>query len=175
MVSVWKPLLDARYAGVMWLPLFALAGAGLAALPRRAAAVLLAAVGVAGLMMSVSVVQSGTTELLPGIEARVGAHDLVEADPSHYLVLLVEGSPSLTSRLHVIARSDLPWYVGTAVYPRDAVLPAVPADVTANGGRIFYVGDPGSAPALLPPAYREQSRQCVTDTCLVVYGAATER
>ena len=40
----------------------------------------------------------------------------------------------------------------------------------SNRGLIFYVGSPGSTPALLPRAYREQSRRCVTDACLVVYG-----
>ena len=74
------------------------------------------------------------------------------------------------ARLHVLAVADPPWYFGTAAYPPDAVIQAVPDDVVANGGLIFYVGDPGSTPALLPPAYREQARQCVTDTCLVVYG-----
>lgn len=169
-VSLWRPLLEARYAGVMCLPLFALAGAGLALLPRRAAAVLLVAVAGPGLALSVAVTDPGTTGLLPEIEARVGAQDLVAADPDHYLLVLAEGTPSVVARLHVLAVADPPWYFGTAAYPPDAVIQAVPDDVVANGGLIFYVGDPGSTPALLPPAYREQARQCVTDTCLVVYG-----
>ncbi len=169
-VSAWRPLLDARYAGVMWLPLFALAGTGLALLPRRAAGLLLVAVAVPGLAMTIAVTHSGTTELLPEIEARVGVHDLVDADPDHYLLLLAEGSPRLTARLHVVAAADPPWYFGTAAYPADAVLHSVPDDVVANGGLIIYVGDPGTEPALLPPGYREQTRRCVTDTCLVVYG-----
>jgi len=170
-VSVWRPLLEARYAGVMWLPLFALAGAGLAHLPRRAAAVLLVAVVGPGLALSVAVTDPGTTALLPEIEARTGAHDLVAADPDHYLLVLAEGSPSVVARLHVLAVADPPWYFGTAAYPPDAVIHAVPDDVVANRSLIYYVGDPGSTPPLLPPAYREQSRRCVTDTCLVVYGA----
>jgi 4-amino-4-deoxy-L-arabinose transferase-like glycosyltransferase len=169
-VSIWRPLLEARYAGVMWLPLFALAGTGLALLPRRAAGILLTAVAVPGLVLSVAVTHSGTADLLPGIEARMGAHDLVAADPDHYLLALAEGSPSLVARLHVLAAADPPWYFGTAAYPPDAVVHAVPDEVVANGGLIFYVGDPGSTPALLPPGYREQARQCVTDTCLAVYG-----
>jgi len=171
-VSLWRPLLEARYAGVMWLPLFALAGAGLALLPRRAAAVLLVAVAGPGLALGIAVTGPGTTGLLPEIEARVGAHDLVAADPDHYLLVLAEGSPSVVARLHVLAEADPPWYFGTAAYPPDAVVHAVPDDVGANRGLIFYVGDPGSTPALLPPGYREQARRCVTDTCLVVYGAS---
>ena len=169
-LSLWRPLLDARYAGVMWLPLFALAGAGLALLPRRAAAVLLVAVAAPGLALSVAVTDPGTTSLLPEIEARAGAHDLVVADPDHYLLVLAEGSPSVVARLHVLAQADPPWYFGTAAYPPDAVLHAVPDDVVANRGLIFYVGDPGSTPTLLPPGYREQARRCVTNTCLAVYG-----
>jgi hypothetical protein len=169
-VSLWRPLLEARYAGVMWLPLFALAGAGLALLPRRAAAVLLVAVAGPGLALSVAVTDPGTTSLLPDIESHVGAHDLLAADPDHYLLVLAEGSPGVVARLHVLAAADPPWYFGTAAYPPDAVVRAVPDDVVANRGLIFYVGDPGSTPALLPPGYREQARRCVTDTCLVVYG-----
>ena len=169
-ISVWRPLLEARYAGVMWLPLFALAGTGMALLPHRAATILLAAVAVPGLALTVAVTHSGTAGLLPEVEARAGAHDLVAADPDHYLLLLAEGSPSVTTRLHIVAAGDPPWYFGTAAYPPDAVAHAVPADVASNHGRIFYVGDAGTAPAPLPPGYREQERRCESDTCLAVYG-----
>ena len=167
--SPWRPLLEARYAGVMWLPLFALAGAGLALLPRRAAALLLVAVAGPGLALSVAVTSPGTWDLLPGLETRVGSHDLVAADPDHYLLVLAEGSPSLLARLHVLSAADPPWYFGTAAYPPGAVVNAVPDDVVAHGGLVFYVGNRGSTPALLPPGYSEQARQCVGDACLLVY------
>lgn len=169
-VSIWRPLLDARYASVMWLPLFALAGAGLARLPRRAAVALVVALAVPSLALSVSVTHPGTADLLPEVEARVGAHDLVDADPDHYLQVLAEGSPRLVARLHVLAETDPPWYFGTAAYPAGAVIGAVPADVVASRGLIFYMGDAGSTPSLLPPGYGEQERHCVAQTCLVVYG-----
>ena len=169
-VSVWRPLLDARYAGIMWLPLFALAGAGLASLPRRPALALLAAVAVPSLALSIAATRPGVLDLLPEIEARVGPHDLVDADPDHYLLVLAEGSPSVVARLHVLAAADPPWYFGTAAYPPGAVVGAVPGDVIAGGGSILYVGDRGSTPALLPPGYRERELRCAAETCLAVYG-----
>jgi len=169
-VSVWRPLLDARYAGIMWLPLFALAGLGLASLPRRPALALLAAVAVPSLALSIAATRPGVLDLLPEIEARVGPHDLVDADPDHYLLMLAEGSPSVVARLHVLAAADPPWYFGTAAYPPGAVVGAVPRDVIASGGSIFYVGDRGSSPSLLPPGYRERELRCASETCLAVYG-----
>ena len=169
-VCVWRPLLDARYAGVMWLPLFALAGAGLALVPRRLATALISVVAVAGLTMSVGVTHSGTTDLLPGIEARVHGHDIVDADPDHYLLLLAEGGPRIAAHLHVLAPADPPWYFGTAAYPDGAVLHSVPADFAAHHGRIFYVGDPGTFAFGVPADYVVREASCVSDTCLLIYG-----
>ena len=168
-VSVWRPLLDARYAGIMWLPLFALAGLGLASLPRRPAIALLAAVAVPCLALSVAATPPGVMDLMPEIEARVGPHDLVDADPDHYLLMLAEGSPSVVARLHVLAAAEPPWFLGTAAYPPGAVVGAVPSDVIAAGGSIFYVGDPGSTPAPLPAGYRERELRCAAEACLSVY------
>ena len=169
-VSIWRPLLDARYAGVMWLPLFALAGAGLALMPRPAATALISAVAVAGLTMTVGVTHSGATDLLPGIEARVRANDIVDADPDHYLLLLAEGGPRVVAHLHVLAPADPPWYFGTAAYPQGAVLHAIPADFVAHHARIFYVGDPGTFAPGVPADYVVREAICVSDTCLLVYG-----
>ena len=169
-VSIWRPLLEARYAGVMWLPLFALAGAGLALMPRRAASVLICAVAVAGLTMSVGVTHSGTTDLLPGIENRVRSYDIVDADPDHYLMLLAEGGPKVVAHLHVLAPADPPWYFGTAAYPAGAILHAIPADFVAHHGRIFYVGDPGTSAPTVPADYVVREADCVSDTCLLIYG-----
>jgi hypothetical protein len=168
-VSVWRPLLDARYAGVMWLPIWVLAGAGLAMLPRRAAGVLLVAVAVSSLSLSVTLTHPGTADLLPEIEARVRDHDLVDADPNHYLRVLAQASPQLRDHLHVVAEADPPWYFGTAAYPEGAVIHSIPAEVVDNRGLVFYVGDQHSTPELLPPGYRQQEQRCVAETCLTVY------
>jgi hypothetical protein len=168
-VSPWRPLLDARYASVMWLPLFALAGVGLAALPRRAAVALIVALAVPTLALSVATTHAETSSLVSELDARVGDHDLVDASWAHYLVLLDESGPRTRSRLHVLASSDPPWYVGTAAYPPGAVIHAVPADVTANRGRIFWVADPGAAPPLLPAGYRSAESRCAVEVCLTIY------
>lgn len=168
-VSLWRPILDARYAGVMWLPLFALAGVGLAATPRRLAVALLVAVAVPSLALGTVITGPETASLLPEIESRAGPHDLVAADPDHYLPLLDEGGPAVLARLHVLDAVDPPWYFGTAAYPPDAVVHSVPADVAAAGGTVFYVADPGATPPSLPPGYRRTEQRCVIAACLTIY------
>ncbi len=167
-ISVWRPLLEGRYASVMWLPLFALAGAGLALLPRRAAIALVAVAALSSASFSVTQTHPGTADLLPDVESQVGDHDLVAADANHYLRLLAQADPRVRARLHVLAGSTPPWYQGVAAYPEGAVIGAVPADVVDNRGRVLYVANPDFTPDLLP-GYRVQDRRCVGDTCLTIY------
>lgn len=169
-VSIWRPLLDARYAGVMWLPLFALAGVGLAALPRRAAVLLVAAIAAPTLALSAVTTHAETSSLVPVLEARLGGHDVVAASWGHYLILLDEANPAVQARLHVLIAEDPPWYVGTAAYPAGAVIHEVPADVAANRGRVFWVADPGVPPPTLPAGYHSLESRCVVGACLTVYG-----
>ena len=169
-VSLWRPLLEARYAGVMWLPLFALAGVGLAALPGRLAVALVAALAVPTLALSVAITHPETSSLIPELDARVGDHDLVDASTSQYLVLLDEAGPRTRSHLHVLTADDPPWFDGTAAYPAGAVIHAVPADVIASHGRIFWVADPGATPPLLPAGYRSLESRCAIGVCLTIYG-----
>ena len=168
-VSFWRPLLEARYAGVMWLPLFALAGVGMAAVPRRFAAALIVAVVVPALALGSLITHPETASLLPEIESRAGSHDLVATDPDHYFAVLAQGGPRTLARLHVLAAADPPWYFGTAAYPPDAVVHSVPADVTSAGGTIFYVADPGATPPSLPAGYRFLARRCAVRVCLTTY------
>lgn len=168
-VSLWRPLLEARYAGVMWLPLIALAGVGLAAVPRRLAAVLLVTLAIPSLALGTAITHPETESLLPGVEARVGTHDLVAADPNHYLAVLAQGGPRTIARLHLLAESDPPWYFGTAAYPPGAVIHSVPAEVAADRGLVFWVADPGAAPPPLPAGYRQSDRRCAVLVCLTIY------
>jgi 4-amino-4-deoxy-L-arabinose transferase-like glycosyltransferase len=171
-VSVWRPVLEARYAAVMWLPLFALAGAGLAAMPRPPAAVLLAATLAPSLAAgAVATTHPETASLIPEVESRLGPHDLVAADPNHYLLLVADGSPELRARLHVLAGSEPPWYFGTAAYPAGAVVASPPSDVVSAGGTIFWIADPRSAPPALPPGYRASTQRCLIRVCLTIYEA----
>jgi mannosyltransferase len=168
-VSVWRPILEARYAGVMWLPLFALAGVGLAAMPRRAAGALLVAVAVPALALGTVITHPETALLPPEFESRMGPHDLVAADPNHYLLLWADGDSRFRAQLHVLAASDPPWYFGTAAYPEGAVVRSVPADVSAAGGTVFWIADPGSAPPSLPAGYRQTSQLCAIRVCLTTF------
>ena len=171
-VSIWRPLLEARYASVMWLPLFALVGVGLAAMPRRVATLLLVAVAVPTLALGVTTTHRETSTMIPQLDAQVGPHDLAAAEWDHYLILLDETSPAVQSRLHVLSTVDLPWYLGTAAYPAGAVVHDVPADVIANNGRIFWVADPGVPAPILPPGYRSEEIRCAIEVCLTIYGSA---
>jgi mannosyltransferase len=171
-VSIWRPALDARYASVMWLPLLALAGVGLMAMPRRVAALILCAIAIPTLALSVATTHRETSSLVPQLNAEVGRDDLAAAAWDHYLILLDETSPGVQSRLHVLSTKDLPWYVGTAAYPSGAVISEVPADVVANHGRIFWVADPGVPAPVLPPGYRSQEIRCAIEVCLTIYGPA---
>jgi len=170
--SLWRPILDARYAGVMWLPLFALAGVGLAAMPRRLAVLLVTAVAVSSLALSAATTHMETSSLVPELDAGVGVHDLAAASWDRYLVLLDEAGPGVQARLHVLTEADLPWYVGTAAYPPGAVIHAVPPDVVANRGRVFWVSDPGAAPPSLPAGYHSLGSRCAILVCLTIYGPA---
>jgi len=169
LASLWRPIFEARYAGVMWLPLFALAGVGLAAIPRRLAALTLLAMAVPSLALGTTITHPETESLLPDIESRVGPVDLVAADPNHYLVLLSEGGPELQERLYVVATAPPPWYFGTAAYPDGAVIGVVPADVIQSGGTIFWVASPDVSLPGLPAGYRQTERRCVVGACLTIF------
>jgi 4-amino-4-deoxy-L-arabinose transferase-like glycosyltransferase len=169
-ISIWRPILDARYASVMWLPLFAVAGAGLAAMPRRFAGVLLAAVAVPALALSVATTHVDASALVPELDASIGANDVALTGWSDYLILLDELDPAAAARLHVLSAVDPPWYVGTAAYPPGAVVRAVPAEVAATHGRIFWIAEPDATPPALPAGYRALESRCATQVCLTVYG-----
>ncbi|HEY5487162.1 MAG TPA: glycosyltransferase family 39 protein [Candidatus Limnocylindrales bacterium] len=172
--GIWRPLLDARYANVMWLPLFALAGVGLAAMPRRLAGALVAALAVPTLALSIAPTHTETSWLVPELNARVKPGDLAAAASDQYLILLDETDPGVQARLHVLTTGTPPWFLGTAAFPPGAVIHAVPPDVVANRGRVFWIAGPGVAPPALPAGYHSLETRCVTLACLTIYGPAGE-
>jgi hypothetical protein len=174
LVSIWRPVLDARYASVMWLPLLALAGVGLAAMPRRFATLLIAAVAIPTLALSVATTHRETSALVPALDAQVGSHDLAAAEWDHYLILLDETGPAVRPRLHVLSTTQLPWYVGTAAYPDGAEIDEIPSDVIAGHGRIFWIADPGIALPVVPPGYRAETVRCAIEACLTIYSPPGE-
>jgi mannosyltransferase len=171
-VSIWRPLLEARYAGVMWLPLFALAGAGLAAARRRLAVALVVAMAVPSIALGTTVTHPETAGLLPDIESRLGQYDLVAADANHYLAVLDAGDARVRGRLHLLADTDPPWYFGAAAYPAGGVIHSVPAEVANNGGRVFWIAGPGVTPPTLPAGYLSLESRCAVLACVTVYGPA---
>jgi 4-amino-4-deoxy-L-arabinose transferase-like glycosyltransferase len=171
-VSFWRPILDARYAGLMWMPMFAFAGAGLAMLPRSAAALGVALALASSLSLSIPITHTQARDLIPEIEAQAGPHDLVATTTDQYLILLDEANADVRAKLHLLRPDDPPWFSGTAAYPAGAVLHAVPADVVANRGRVFWVAAPGRQPAGLPAGYQVIQSRCVFQACLTVYGPA---
>ncbi len=170
LVSVWRPIFDARYAILMWMPIAALAGVGLSRLPRLAAVTAVAVVAISSLSMSLPITHTQATSLIPDIEAQAGPHDLVATTTDQYLILLDEGNSNLREKLHLLRRNDPQWFAGTAAYAPGAVLHAVPAEVISNGGRIFWVAAPGTQPYGLPAGYMPLESRCVFQACLTVYG-----
>ena len=169
-ISVWHPLVDARYVSVMWGPFVVLLGIGLALVPRRtwrAAAVLVLAVGSA--VLAVAPTKPDTPSLVAHLDGRVGPHDLVWTAPGEYLLIVHYGAAPVVARTRVVSK-NLPWYWGTAAFLPGAVVPHVPADVLRHGGRIFYVDEPQLSGPPPPRGYRAAGpRQCFDTICLRVY------
>ena len=171
-LSFWRPLVDGHYASVLWGPLFALVGAGLALLRFRAVLTAgLVATGSASLALSLAATHPDTAAAATWLGTRPTAHDLVDAHPSEYLLLL-RYAPQRVLAGTVVVQPDVAWYWGTAAYPVGAILPAVPDGVTGAGGAIYYVRQPDDPPpAALPRGYTAAATRCWTGVCVVTYRA----
>ena len=167
-VSVWHPLVEARYASVMWGPLVCVVGVGLAVLPwRRFAVGSLAVTGAAAVVLSFALTQPDTPSLAQHVNGRVRPGDLVVTSPAAYLLVLHYGDATVRAHTHIVSR-DVPWYWGTAVFPKGAVLRRYPSDAS---GTVFYVDVPGQPSALRPSGSYERDgpRRCYSSICLTVY------
>lgn len=169
--GLWRPVFEARYAAILWVLLYALAGTGLALAPRRIAALLLIGLAVPSLVLGIPLTRADTDRLLPAIESRLGDGDLLDAYPSQYLSLLYEGSPRLRAHLHVVSQ-DVPWFWGTAAYPDGAILPADPQSVIDRSGQILYVSEAGDPAPSIPTNYVAVEQVCAVRVCLTVYRPA---
>ncbi|MDQ6805669.1 MAG: glycosyltransferase family 39 protein [Actinomycetota bacterium] len=168
-LSAWKPVLDGRYASVVWGPLLAVVGAGFALVRVRALLIAcLCAIGAASVGLSVADNHPDTPSAVALLEAQVGARDLVEATPSQFLLLDYYESAALLSRTRVIARS-VPWYWGSAAFAPTTIAVRAPADVVSAGGAIYLVHRPSEPGDGLPPGYTARSARCWTDVCVTVY------
>jgi 4-amino-4-deoxy-L-arabinose transferase-like glycosyltransferase len=168
-LSVWRPLLDARYASVLWGPLFPLVGAGLALVRIRIlVGACLVAVAAPSVALSVVVTHPNIPAAVALLDPRVRPHDLVEATPAEYLLLAYYGDRALLGRTHVVS-ADVAWFWGTAAFPPGTIVAAVPADVPANAGVIYLVRELYEPGAVLPPGYRAVSDRCWTEICVTTY------
>src|SRR6202023_2301373 len=92
-VSIWHPLVEARYASVMWGPLVVLVGLGFAEIRwRRAAFTALGALAAAAIVFSFALTQPDTPALARQLNGHVASRDLVSSSPAAYLLLLHYGS-----------------------------------------------------------------------------------
>ena len=164
LVSLRHPILDARYASVMWGPLFALLGLGLSRL-RWAAVIPLAAMGAASLALCWYPTRADVATLVHDqLDGRVGGNDLVVASADSYLQVLVDADPATAARTRVGAAS-LPWYWGVAAFPPDAFLDHIPA----GAGTIYVITQPGDGMPPLPADHVDAGSHCATRVCVEVY------
>jgi type II secretory pathway component PulM len=166
-VSFWHPLEDGRYFSTAWAALFPLVGAGLALLPWRRATFAAAAVtAVVALATVTTVTNPDTPAAVAALEKSAGAHDVIAAYPSEYLLVLYYGDHAIDVHTHSMA-SAVPWFWGTAVYPSGAVLQSMP---TASAGMqtVWYVFEPGDPPPPDPDGYAARSTRCWTGVCVTM-------
>ena len=168
-ISLWRPLLDARYVSPMWGPMICLVGIGASLvdvrLVRRAGVYALLGCSV---ILALAFRNPNTPAVLGDI-GTLGPHDMIQASDSSYLPIQYYGGSNVKQQTHIIAGS-VPWYWGTAVYPSNALVPTVPADVTANHGTIYYIDDPGFADQNVPAGYHQtDGPDCASTVCVTTY------
>ena len=167
-LSLWHPLVDGRYGGVVWGPTYAILGAGLALLPgRRWVTAGLAATLSATLALTLLPNRPDISSAISALTTEVGAHDLIDAYPSEYLLL--RNQASLLEQHTVLLRISVQWYWGTAVYPPGAITPSVPDSVSSAGGTVYAVMQPDDTVVPVPGGYTERSSRCWLGVCVVAY------
>lgn len=83
MISVWRSLLEARYAGVVWGPLFALVAIGIASMSRTWVKAVLAALLVGPTVgFSLLITHPDTPALIAYIAPRLQPNDFIDAAPA---------------------------------------------------------------------------------------------
>lgn len=168
-LSLWHPLVDGRYGGVVWGPSYAILGAGLALLPgRRWATAGLATTLSATLALTLLPSRPDISSAIAALRAEVGAHDLIDAYPSEYLLLRNEAPERLLVRT-VVLQPSVQWYWGTAVYPPAAITASVPDSVNSAGGTVYAVMQPDDTVVPVPGGYTERSSRCWLGVCIVSY------
>ena len=171
-ISVWRSLLEARYAGVVWGPLFALVAVGLASVNRVWVKAVLAALLVGPTVgFSLLITHPDTPALIAYMAPRLHPNDFIDAAPGDYLLLLYYGDANLRAHTHIVAEREA-WFWGTAAYPPDALIPTVPAATVQNGATIYWVDDAGRPLRGKPAGYVLMRFECFSTVCLATYQPA---
>jgi 4-amino-4-deoxy-L-arabinose transferase-like glycosyltransferase len=167
LASFYHPLEDGKYLSTAWAPMYPLLGAGLAIVPWRSAALGAAAVTTAVAATTVLTITNPETSLAVAAITATPVHSgLVTAYPSEYLLVRYYANGAIAARTRSVA-TTVPWFWGTAVYPPNAVLRALPQP-SPDTATVWYVYEPGEP---LPPGsggYRLSNTRCWTGVCVTM-------
>lgn len=166
LAAIERPILDARYDAVVWMPLVVAFGVGLA----RLRPTLLPAAALVGMLAATAttltlVHRTDWRPIVSWLDGRLGPSDTVLMDSPDYLVLLEYGGERIASHTHLLRRDPAPWYWGTAAYPPGAVVHRVPA----TSGTIYVFPADFGADLALPPGFRWRGRWCSGRICIDAY------
>jgi 4-amino-4-deoxy-L-arabinose transferase-like glycosyltransferase len=165
-VSLWKPVYDARFIAMFWGPGEAVVGASLVALRWRLAPVAIClALAAASLVSLLQIQRPDFNAVASPLNGHVGDGDVVALNgPDHYFSVAYAGDAATNRALRVVSE-NVPWYFGTAGYPPGTEIGAVP-DVR---GRIYVVGDATQNQPTLPPGFHHVQRACHDAVCVDTY------
>lgn len=166
LLSLWKPVYDARFILMFWGPGEAVVGASLVVVGWRwgtvAVCVALAAASVVSL---VQIQRPDFNVVAAPLVGHVRDGDVVAlAGPDHYFSIAYAGDAPTVRALRVVADS-VPWYFGTAGYPRGTEVRAVPV----ASGRIYVVSDEGSHLPSVPQGFHRFEQTCNDGICVDGY------
>ncbi len=167
--SIWHPILEARYAGVLWGPLFALLAVVIAGLNRLFTRVLLVIALVAPTAaFSVAVTHPDTPALTAYLEPRLHENDFIWASAGDYLLLLYYGDADERAHTQVVAH-HIAWFWGTAAFPPNALTPNFPASTIQQRGTIYWVDDAGHRLPVPPSGYDLRRYDCFNTICVATF------
>jgi 4-amino-4-deoxy-L-arabinose transferase-like glycosyltransferase len=166
LASFYHPLEDGKYLSTVWAPLYPLLGAGLATLRLRRVAMGAVTVTTAvAASTALAITNPQTPPAVAAVERFMGPADIVAAYPSEYLLVLYYGDGTIVDNARSLA-VNVPWFWGTAVYPRGAVLHALPRPAPASTV-VWYVSEPGD-PMPDTGGYRAGNARCWTGVCVTM-------
>jgi len=166
LLSLWKPVYDARFIAMFWGPGEAVVGASLVVLRWRVVpvAICLALAG-ASLISLLQIHRPDFNAVVSPLNGRVHDGDIVALNgPDHYFSLAYAGDAATNRALRVVADS-VPWYFGTAGYPPGTEVRSIPD----TPGRLYIVGDATQRPPALPAGFRQVQRACHDAICVDSY------